>query len=97
MQQVCKIRTIYVECGIGVAHERIECVNYIQPEFRDLMHLQFADDVVLIGKNGQELSEMAGDLEKVSKEMGLTIIFFQDQGHVEHLELSFGYSEWKYY
>jgi len=34
-------------------------------EFSDLIHLRFAEDVVLIGKNARELSEMVGDLGRI--------------------------------
>lgn len=42
-------------------------------EFKDLNHLRFADDVVLIAKNGNELNSVAEDLRKASEEYSLSI------------------------
>ena len=42
-------------------------------EFRNLTHLRFADDVVLVTKNGKELGGIAEDLRRASEEMGLGI------------------------
>ena len=41
---------------------------------RDLTHLRFADDIiVLIAKNGSELGRMGEDLKEASEEIGLNI------------------------
>jgi len=44
-------------------------------QYTNLNNLGFADDVVLIGKNGDELSSMVEDLRRESEKMGLTINF----------------------
>ena len=44
-------------------------------EYKNLNHLRFADDVVLIAKNGMELGVMAEDLRRASEEYGLSINF----------------------
>lgn len=44
-------------------------------EFKNLTHLRFADDVVIIAKSGEELTGMAEELRKASEEMGLSINF----------------------
>ena len=44
-------------------------------KYKNLNHLRFADDVVLIAKNGEELGGMAEDLRRASEEYGLSINF----------------------
>ncbi len=40
---------------------------------KNLNHLRFADNIVLIGKNLKELETMTNELEKTSNRMGLTM------------------------
>lgn len=42
-------------------------------EFKNLNHLRFADDIVLIAKNDRELNSMAEELREASEEFGLGI------------------------
>ena len=44
-------------------------------EYKNLNHLRFADDVMLIAKNSMELGAMAEDLRRASEEYGLSINF----------------------